>query len=196
MSLKILFRVTTLALTLASMSLFAQGQNIAIISIQDAIARTAEGQRLIQALQEQYAPKSQELKAKQDVVAALREQLNKGSNTMSEDARRRLAREIQQKERDAQRAAQDAQGEFNQEQQTIFQDIGGKLMAVIDKYSKDNGYAIVLDISSPQSPVLYAINEVNITNQVITLYDQQNPQTSAAPAAAPAAAAAAKPAAQ
>jgi len=191
MSLRILFRVTTLALTLASMSLFGQGQKIAIISIQDAIARTAEGQKLIKALQEQYAPKSQELKGQQDAVAALREQLNKGSNTMSEDARRRLAREIQQKERDAQRAAQDAQGSFNQEQQTIFQEIGGKLMAVIDKYSKENGYAIVLDISSPQSPVLYAINEVNITNQVITLYDQQNPQTSAAPAAG----AAAKPAA-
>ena len=54
------------------------------------------------------------------------------------------------------------------------------MMAVIDKYSKEKGFQIVMDISNPQSPILYAVNEVNITAAIITAYDQQHPVSSAA----------------
>ena len=56
------------------------------------------------------------------------------------------------------------------------------MMAVIDKYSKENGYQIVMDISNPQSPILYAVNEVNITAAIITAYDAAHPVSGAAPA--------------
>lgn len=164
-------RAATLALIFSCVPLMAQSNSIAIINIQDAITRTAEGQKMIKELQERYAPKSQELETMQQAVNDLRAKLNQGANTMSEDAKRDLVRQIQQKERDGQRAIEDARGEFNQEQQTIFNEIGGKLMTVIDKFAKEKNFSIVLDISSPQSPVLYAVNEVNITNDVIAAYD-------------------------
>lgn len=168
-----LLRATLLALVVSCASAFAQTK-IAIINIQDAITRTQEGQRLIKELQDRYEPKSKELEGLNNELNELRNQLNKGQNTMSDDARRDLMRRIQQKEREQQRAVEDARGQFNQEQQKIFNDVGGKIMAVIDKHAKDNGYSIVLDISSPQSPVLYAVNEVNITNDIITAYDAQS----------------------
>ena len=86
---------------------------------------------------------------------------------MSEEARNKLGRELQNKERDLKRDSEDAQLEFNQAQQSALNDISGKLMTVIDKYAKENSFAIVLDVSSPQSPVLYAVNEILITNNVI-----------------------------
>ena len=186
MSPKFLLRASLLALVVSCASAVAQTK-VAIISIQDAITRTQEGQRRIKELQDRNQPKSQELEALGNEVNELRNQLNKGQNTMSEDARRDLMRRIQQKERDQQRAVEDARGQFNQEQQQIFNDVGGKIMAVIDKHAKENGYSIVLDISAPQSPVLYAVNEVNITNDVIAAYDADG-------AAAPSGEAAAKPA--
>ncbi len=164
-------RATAIALTLSCVPLVAQNTSIAIINIEDAITRTAEGQQLIKKLQERYEPKSKELEAMQGEIGNLRAKLNQGANTMSDDAKRDLVRQIQQKERDAQRAVEDARGEFNQAQQAIFNEIGGKLMTVIDKFAKEKAFAIVLDISSPQSPVLYAVNEVNITNDVIAAYD-------------------------
>lgn len=179
--------VAALALSCAPM-LSAQdaATKVAIINIQDAITRTQEGQSLIQELQKKYEPRSKEIEGINQAINDLRAQLNKGANTMSEEARRDLTRQIQTKEKAAQRTVEDARGEFNQEQQTIFNDVGGKLMAVIDKFSKDNGFAIVLDISSPQSPVLYAVNEVNITNDVIQAYDAANPAAAPAAAAPPA----------
>ena len=162
----------------------AAATKVAIINIQDAITRTQQGQQLIQDLQQKYEPRSKEIEAINQRINDLRAQLNKGANTMSDEARRDLTRQIQTQEKEAQRTVEDARGEFNQEQQTIFNEVGSKLIAVVTKYSQDNGFAVVLDISSPQSPVLYAANETNITNAVIMAYDTANPvETAAAPPA-------------
>ena len=171
------------------------GTKIALISIQDAIARTQEGQKRTQDLREKYKPREGEVKSKQDGIASLREQLNRGQNTMSDEARRKLLREIQTKERELKRFAEDAESEFQQEFSKLQQDLFGKLRHVIRQYMTDNGYALILDISNPQTPVVDASNELLITNDIIQLYDQQNPgagtaaapSSSATPAPAPAA---------
>jgi hypothetical protein len=61
------------------------------------------------------------------------------------------------------------------------------MMQVIDKYAQSNGYSIVLDVSNPNTPVLYASNTIDITKEVIDMYDKTI-------GTAPAAAAPAKPA--
>ena len=67
------------------------------------------------------------------------------------------------------------------------QELGQKMMSVLDKYAKDNGYAVILDVSNPQTPVLWASNGVDITNDIVGLYDKANVGGAAAPAARPAA---------
>ena len=94
---------------------------------------------------------------------------------MSDSARRTLTREIQSKERSMQRNMEDARQEFNEMQQRATDQMMQKMMAAIDKHARENGFSVVLDISSQQSPVLYATNEINITNDVIVIYDQDNP---------------------
>lgn len=157
----------------------AANTKIAIINIQDAITRTQEGQKMAKDLQGKYGPTKDKLDRLQNEIRSLRDQLSRGANTMSDEARNKLGRELQNKERDLQRDTEDAQLEFNQAQQTAFTDISGKLMTVIDKYAKANSFAIVLDVSSPQSPVLYAVNEILITNNIIELYDKEHPVASA-----------------
>ena len=153
---------------------------IGLINVQQAIASTQEGQKLIKELEEKYKPTRDKMEAANRDLAGMRDRLQKGANTMSDEARRNLMRDIQTKERNLQRDMEDARGEFNQEQNELFNAVGTKLMAVIDKYSKDNGLSIVLDISNPQSPVLYAVNEVNITNAIVSLYDAEHAEPAAA----------------
>ncbi len=59
-------------------------------------------------------------------------------------------------------------------------------MAVIDKYATDNGFAIIIDVSSQQSPVLYAATSIDITREVVGLYDKNAPGAAAPAAPAPA----------
>ena len=191
MKTKILSYAAVLACALAGSAAFGQGATkIAIINMQDALMRTQEGQKLARELQQKYGPTQQRLETQRQELQSLRDQLSRGANTMSDEARRKLTREIQTKERSMQRDVEDARQEFNETQQKASGAMVQKLMAVIDKHAKANGFSIVFDISAPQSPVLFALNEILITNDVITLYDQDNPvaDAPAAPAAAPPAA--------
>jgi outer membrane protein len=94
------------------------------------------------------------------------------------------------------RDTQDARSDLDEAQGKVMNELGGKMMAVMEKYATQNGYAVVLDVSNPQTPVLWAASAVDITNDIVKLYDQAYPGTAAAPAtpAAKPATPAAKPA--
>ena len=160
---------------------------VGIIHIQNAIISTKDGQKAASELQTKFAPKKAELEKRQNTLAQLQDQLRKGSNTMSDEAKQKLMREIDQTSTAIKRETEDDQAELDQDQNKIMQELGQRMMAVIDKYAKDNGYSLILDVSSAQTPVLYAANSIDITQDIIGLYDKNAPSaTSAAPAARPA----------
>src|SRR5689334_14102303 len=78
---------------------------------------------------------------------------------------------------------QDAEEDLKTEQQKVLQGLGQRMMAVIEKYAKDNGYTMILDVSNPNTPVLYASSGIDITQDIVALYDKTS--TNGAPAAAP-----------
>ena len=54
-------------------------------------------------------------------------------------------------------------------------ELGEKMMAVIDKYARDNGFVLILDVGAQQNPVLYASNSIDITSDIVALYDKNAP---------------------
>ncbi|MGH9660475.1 MAG: OmpH family outer membrane protein [Bryobacteraceae bacterium] len=154
---------------------------VGIINIQSAILSTKDGQKAVSEFQAKFAPKRSELEKKQGDIEARKSQLSKGGNVMAADQKERLMREIDQLTKALNRETEDAQAELEQEQGRMMQDLGQRMMAVIDKYARDNGYSLILDVSSQQSPVLYAATGIDITNDAVGLYDKNAP-ASAAPA--------------
>jgi outer membrane protein len=58
----------------------------------------------------------------------------------------------------------------------------------MEDYAQKNGYTVIMDVSSPQTPVLYAAETSNITKQLVDAYNAANPTAApAAPAPKPAA---------
>ncbi len=167
---------------------------VGIVHVQNAIISTKDGQKAAQDLQTRFDPKRKSLEAKQSEIANLQQELSKGSNTMAEAKRVSLTRDIDQKTKSLNRETEDAQAEFEQEQNKIMNELGGRLMAVIDKFGKDNGYTLILDVSSQQTPVLFVAPGVEVTKEIIELYDKNSPGPAAAKPAATAPAAAPKPA--
>ena len=158
---------------------------VGVINIQSAIVSTKDGQKAANDIKAQFEPKKTELDKRQGEIGQLQDQLNRGRNTLSEDARNKLMRDIDQKTKSLNRDTEDARTELDQAEQKIMNELGGRIMAVINKYAKDNGYALILDVSSPQTPVLYASNTIDITKDVIELYDKNAPgatSTAAPPA--------------
>ena len=187
--------LSVLALAATTLAQAQATGKVGVINIQSAIVTTRDGQKAASDLEAKSAPKRKTLETKQTDINAMKDQLQKGQNALSDTAKAELARNIEARTKSFNRDMEDAQAEFEGEQQKILQELGGRMMAVIDKYAKDNGYSLVLDVSSPQTPVLFASNTIDITKDIIELYDKNaaGPAATAKPAAPPPPAAVAKP---
>ena len=161
---------------------------VGVINIQAAIASTAEGKQAAAELQSQFAPRTTELQNMQKTIEELRSRLQTGQSTLSDEEKGRLQREGDQLTRGFQRKQQEFQDDTNDAQQEVVNRIGRKLVDVLNKYSKENGYSVILDDSSQQTPVIFAANQIDVTQDIIRLYDQSYPvknPTGAAPRATP-----------
>ncbi len=145
---------------------------IGVIDIQTAIIQTKDGQKAAADLKTKFTPKQAELEKKQQEIAALQDQIRKGQNTMSEENRQKIAREIDQKTTSLKRDTEDANADLEQEQQRIMGELGGKVVSVLNKFASENGYALILDVSGQQTPVMFASNTIEVTRDIIALYDK------------------------
>jgi outer membrane protein len=160
---------------------------IGVVNIQQAISECAEGKKEIDALQQRFNPKQAELKGLNDEVENLKKQYQAQADKLSDDEKSSRAKAIDTKQKALQRNYEDAQAEFQQAEQEVINRIGAKMLTVLEKYSNANGFAVVLDVSNPQtSPVLWAMKGTVITKELVDAYNAEN-SAGAAPAAKPAA---------
>jgi outer membrane protein len=144
---------------------------IAVIAFQVAVAQTNEGQRNFADLQKKYDPKRQQLKAESDEVDNLTKQLQAQGDKLSEEQRASRAKVIDEKKKKLERAAEDAQNDFQQEMQELYNGLASKVYDVLASYAQQQGYTLVLDVAQQQNPVLYASDSTNITKQIIDAYN-------------------------
>ena len=178
--------ISTAAMLSMAIGVFAQQAapgKVGVISVQGAIVGTKDGQKASEQLQTKFAPKKKDLDSRNTEVTQLEDQLKKGGTLMSEDKRTQLERDIDEKKRRLQRDVTDAQEEWNGAQQQLLQNLGQRMMAVIEKYAKDNSYTMILDVSNPNTPVLYASSGIDITQDIVALYDKTS--TNGGPAGTP-----------
>jgi outer membrane protein len=144
---------------------------IGIINMQQAILASNEGRRDFEALSKKFEPKQTELKGQNDEVDNLKKQLNTQGDKLNEGARANLVKTIEDKQKSLQRSYEDAQSDFQTQQNEILNRVGTKMMDVLDKYAKQNGYALVLDVSNQNSPVLWAGASTDVTKAIVDQYN-------------------------
>lgn len=174
----------------------ATGTKVGIVSIQDAIANTNEGKKELETLQQKFAPRQAALQSQNDELENLKKQLQAQGDKLSDEERNTRVRSATEKQKTLQRSAEDFQNEVQQAEQEILNRLGKKMLDVLEKYAKENGYAVVMDVSNPQTPVLYANPGTNITKNLVDAYNAESPTAAPAPkpaATKPAGAAAARP---
>jgi outer membrane protein len=172
---------------------------VGVINIRQAIIATKEGTQASAQLNVQFTPRQNDLEALNKQIQDLQSRLNNGARTLSDDEKARLqsqgtllSHEFQRKQDDLNEELQAAQGE-------IVDTIGRKMFDIIEKYSRDNGFAVILDTSAQGSPVVYGASQLDVTTEIVSLFDKAYPAKAAEsskpePKPAPAAAAPKKPA--
>ncbi|SPF55277.1 Outer membrane chaperone Skp (OmpH) [Candidatus Sulfopaludibacter sp. SbA4] len=157
----------------------------ATINVQAAILSTKEGQQSTQDLSARVSARKQALEQRQSNLAQLQSRMRVGSATMSQAARDKLIADIDAQTKAWNRDSADFNTEVQAEEGKIMNDVGQKMLPLIEKYALLHGILLVADVSNPQSPVVWADPSLDITNEIIKMYDQTYPPAPATPPATP-----------
>ncbi len=166
---------------------------VGVISIRQAIVTTAEGKLASAELQSKFASRQNEIENLNKQISDLQQRLQAGANKLSPEEEARLRQQGQRLTQRLDRMNTEDQEDVNAEQSDVIDRIGRKMVDVLDRYSRENGYVVVLDSSAQNTPILFASTQIDVTQDIVRLYDQAYPVK--AGAATPAKPAAPKPAA-
>lgn len=182
--------VAACLLAAPALMLGQSAEKIGVLNLQDAIASTQEGKQDLAQLQQKYASKRAALQQQDKDISALQDRLQNQSSMLSDTERYDLERQVSDKQRLLKEGQNDYQYDTQEDEQEIVSTIGSKMMKVVNQYATQQGFSLIL--STQQNLVLFASKPVDITQDIIKLYDSTYPVASASGAAPKAASSAAK----
>lgn len=162
----------------------AKAPKVAVIQFQAAVLSTAEGKAASSTLRAKFDPKKADVDKRQAQLKEMNDKLQKGGATLSPEARAKMQDDLGRGSRTLQRDIDDLNNELQQDEGKLMQEMGVKMTDLIQSYATKHGYSIVLDVSSEQTPVLWADAASNITADIVKEYDALHPVKSAAAASA------------
>jgi Skp family chaperone for outer membrane proteins len=163
---------------------------IALVAFEQAVFATNEGQKAVQDIQAKYKPKKDQIDTLSHEVDSLKKQLQGAPATLTDADRAAKMKEIDAKEKRLNHDAEDAQTAYNTDLQEAYGKVAAKVSVTLKKYVSDNGFTLLLDVSSQQSNVMWANQNTDVTQAVVTAYNTSSgvaaPVPSAPSAPAPA----------
>jgi Skp family chaperone for outer membrane proteins len=146
---------------------------IALIAFEQAVFATNEGQKTVQDIQKKYEPKRAQIETQGKEVDSLKKQIQSAPATLSDEERATRLKNIDSKEKELNREAEDANNAYQADLQEAYGKVARKVSATVQTYVAQNGYTLLLDVSNQQnSNVMWASQNPNIdiTMAVVDAY--------------------------
>jgi outer membrane protein len=144
---------------------------IALIAFEQSVFATNEGQKAAADVRKKYEPKKTQIDALAQEVDSLKKQMQASASTLSDEEKASRLKNIDLKEKQLNRDAEDATAAYNADLQEAYGKLAQKVNLTMRKYVQDNGYTLLLDVSGQQSPVLWAVPQTDVTEAVINAYN-------------------------
>lgn len=156
---------------------------IALVAFEQAVFATNEGQHAVQEIQEKYKPRKAQIDALSQEVDSLKKQMQSAPATLSDEERATRLRNIDTKEKQLNRDAEDAQTAYNTDLQEAYGKVAAKVSVTLKSYVAQNGYTLLLDVSGQQSNVMWAVPSTDVTQAVVTAYNASSGVSAPIPSA-------------
>jgi outer membrane protein len=167
---------------------------VAVVEFQAAVTSTNEFQRDYADLEKKYEPKRTQLKTLADEIDGLEKQLQAQGSTLTDAARATQAKTIDDKKKQDQRIAEDAQNDLTGEMNDLYNKVAAKVFDVLAAYVQQQGFTLVLDATETQQQapmVLYHAENTDVSKALVDAYNVKSgvpappPQPVSAPAPKP-----------
>jgi len=145
---------------------------IAYVDLQRAFAEVDEGKAAKAKLEQLRDAKQKELDKEQEALKKEKDTFEKQMATMTDTARQQQGTELQKKLYDLQQRFEKGRAELAQTERETLSGILGKMQPIIQTIAQRDGFTMVFE--KTDSGLLYAPASLDITNELIRLFNEKN----------------------
>lgn len=168
-STNIILLVGFFIIILFSMGYAQQTTKIGVVNANEVLEKSAEGKRIIAQLEDKNKKNQNDIAKLDDEIRNLQTKLNTQRLTLTQEAMMNLNSDIERKQTQRKRFAEDSNREMNELSARLFQKIQNELIPIIQQIGKDMNLDVIFDLS--QSGTLYFNPTIDLTEEVIKRYD-------------------------
>ena len=151
-----------LMLVLISPLTSAEEYKIGVVNVQSILTAIPQTEAATKKLEKEFGPRDRGMAKDNKALEKLAEKLKKDGAIMSEGERTKIERDIQTRQRDLKRRAQEFQEDLNFRRNEEMQEIQKKIANVTRAYAKENKFDMVL-----VNGAVYYSDKVDLTKKII-----------------------------
>jgi outer membrane protein len=159
---------TVLAAGLFTTAAFAQAK-IGYVNSQEVLEKSAEGKRILARLEDAGKQGQAGIAKLDEEIRASQTKLNTQRITMTDDAIMQLSADLERKNTERKRKAEDAYAAMAELRDRLFKKLQDELIAVVEQVGKEKGYDLIFDLF--KSGAVYSNPMLDLTAEVIKRYD-------------------------
>jgi outer membrane protein len=170
----------------------AQLSTVVVVDFERAVVECQEGKKASEKFNAALQTKQTEVEKKQKELDDQQKKLQNGARTLSDSAKAELQKDIARRTTELQRLNEDAQKELQTLRDELLRPIAERATAILNAMAAENGYTVVIDVSNPDSNVIWANPKNDVTAELIKRIDaaalaagKPEPAKSASPSPAP-----------
>jgi outer membrane protein len=146
----------------------AQGK-LGIIDSQQVLERSVEGKKVLARLQETDKKNQTTVANLDNDIRQMQTKLNTGRLTMTDEAAVQMQADLERKNTERKRVAEDAVASMQELSQRLFMKLQSELMPIVQTLGKEKGFDIIFDVQ--KSGAIFWNPAVDVTDEVIKRYD-------------------------
>lgn len=161
--------VAAAAAALAGLVLAQEASKLGVFNSQEILDKSVEGQRAFAQLQTANKKYGDDIARMDDQIKQLQNRLSAQRLTLTAEAAAGIQADIQKKQTERQRAAEDAARNMQELQTNTLGRIQTELMPLIEQLRKDKGLDVIFDLG--KSGTAFYNQALDLTAEVIKRYD-------------------------
>ncbi len=142
---------------------------VAVVDADRVVNESIKGKRAKEALQKLFNSKKTELQKKQKEIQQLRNKIATTSASLSEEAREKLEKELEDALIEFKRMQDDATRELKKKEGELLGEIEQEVLGIIDRIGKEKGLTLIFNKFA--SGLVFADPKIDITDEVISRYN-------------------------
>jgi outer membrane protein len=157
----------------------AAATRVAVVDFQRAMVENSEGKKAQEKFMAELNKREKDFQDKQKTLSDTQNKLQTQEKLLSDTVKSDMSKQIDRLTTELQRMNDDAQKDLGDLQQQLFRPIGERTQKVLQTYASENGFAVVFDVSSQASSIIYANDTADITTEIIRRVDADAAKTPA-----------------